>query len=100
MALSKTALAKREGAAKKTLRLKCVEDKYRINSFREDGDGLFAFDLESLGLSGGMTFAAMAEVSDAFATKNLNVSAWYDDSGCRTCGGSTEYSLEVRGARV
>lgn len=99
MALSKTKLASRERAAKKTLERKLGKGAYRLRSFRESGDGLFAFDLEHLGF-GGVTFDAMAAVSEAFSTKGINVSAWYDEGGCPTCGGTTEYTLEVTGARV
>lgn len=98
MALSKTKLAARERKARKML-TKLGEGKYRLRCFREGDDGRFRFELEHLGWSG-VTFDQMAEVSRLFQTKGINVSAFYDDSGCPTCGGSTEYTLEVSGALV
>lgn len=98
MALSKSKLAAHERMARKMLS-KLGEGKYRLRSFREGADGRFSFDLEHLGWSG-VTFDQMAAVSALFQTKGINVSASYDDSGCPTCGGSTDYTLEVRGALV
>lgn len=99
MALSKTKLAARERAARKMLERRLGKGAYRLRGFRESGDGLFSFDLENLGY-GGVTFSEMAAVSEMFSTKGINVSAWYDEGGCPTCGGTTEYTLEVTGARV
>jgi len=98
MALSKTKLAACERKARKLL-TRLGEGKYRLRAFREAEDGRFSFDLEHQGWSG-VTFDQMAAVSALFDTKGINVSATYDDSGCPTCGGSTEYTLEVSGARV
>lgn len=74
------------------------EGKYKITALCTNKDGTFDLDLEELGWDA-VTFADMAKVSDLFNTKSINVSSYYD-RGCPTCGGSTEYTLEVQGATV
>jgi hypothetical protein len=96
--MSKTMLGRFEARAKRALRDEFGKNKYRLNGFRAGDDGRFSFDLEHLGLHG-VTFDEMAAISRVFDTRGINVSSTYWE-GCPTCGGTTEYTLEVLGARV
>jgi len=98
MLMSKTMLSRFEARAVRALRGEFGKGKYRLNGLRAGEDGRFSFDLEHLGLRG-VTFAEMEAVSRLFDTKGINVSSVYTE-GCPTCGGETEYTLEVTGARV
>jgi hypothetical protein len=98
MIMSKTMLGRFEARARRVLQDEFGKDKYRFRSLRAGDGGRFNFDLEHLG-RGGVTFAEMETVSRLFDTKGINVSSVYTE-GCPTCGGETEYTLEVIGARV
>ena len=87
-----------EGAARRTLKAEFGKGKYDLRAFRKGSDGRFNFDLEHLG-TGGVTFDEMSAVARLFDTTGINVSAVYFE-GCPTCGGTTEYTLEVIGAKV
>lgn len=98
MTMSKTMLGRFESRAKRVLRDEFGKDKYALRGFREGDDGRFRFDLDHLRL-GGVTFKDMAAVSEMFDTRGINVTSIYTE-GCPTCGGETEYTLEVTGAHV
>lgn len=70
-----------------------LSSPFRLVSCVFGGNGTLELRIQHEGY-GGVTFAQLVEVSELFGTEDINVESEYEE-GCPTCGGETNYYLDV-----